>query len=106
MIKSIFILSTSGEVLIERHFRSHTSRAVTSHYWELYNKYSGEVPPILSFGDGHIISIQRDHAFYLAVCSNEIPPLLVIEFLHRIASIFLQYFGEPVDDIAIKDNFR
>ena len=57
------------------------------------------------YNEHTIISIQRDSLIYISVCSNEMPPLLAIEFLHRIADIFHQYFGEPVDDIAIKDNF-
>eukprot|EP00952_Eustigmatos_sp_NYUAD-ZCMA_P003335 14580-Eustigmatos_ZCMA.PRE.1 len=35
---------------------------------------------------------------------TETPPLLVVEFLHRVADIFREYFG-GVDDASIKDNF-
>lgn len=34
MIQSIFILSPTGEVLIERHFRGHTSRSVCDYFWD------------------------------------------------------------------------
>ena len=89
MIKSIFIMSTSGEVLIERHYRGNTSRTVTTHCWELFNNH-GEVPPITQLGDAHVVTIQKDTTLYLAVVNNEISPLFVIEFLHRIANIFRQ----------------
>jgi AP-3 complex subunit mu len=34
-----------------------------------------------------------------------VPPLLVIEFLHKIADTFVIYFGDPADESAVKDNF-
>ena len=30
---------------------------------------------------------------------------MIIEFLHRVADIFVDYFGSPADESAIKDNF-
>ena len=40
----------------------------------------------------------------LANSSHLVPPLLVIEFLHRIMDIFADYFGE-FSDQKIRDNF-
>jgi len=34
MIQSLFILSPTGEILIERHFRGMTPRTVCDHFWE------------------------------------------------------------------------
>ena len=31
--------------------------------------------------------------FYIAVCMSEVPPLLVVEFLHRFVDIVHDYFG-------------
>jgi len=49
MIKSLFITGSSGEVLIERHWRGVTPRNVCDFFWDEVNKYdhSTEVPPIL-----------------------------------------------------------
>jgi len=139
MIQSIFILSPTGEILIERHFRGMTPRSVCDHFWERasvsLNHHGGEstastgsdplplydtVPPIMEIAmdeakhqgsgvDGgnsiFLFSILRDGLSYLAACPGEISPLLVIEFLHRVADIFVDYFGSPVDESAIKDNF-
>jgi AP-3 complex subunit mu len=30
---------------------------------------------------------------------------MILEFLHRVADIFVEYFGSPADESAIKDNF-
>ena len=53
----------------------------------------------------YLFSILRDGLSYLAITHGEISPLLIIEFLHRIADIFVDYFGSPADESAIKDNF-
>lgn len=132
MIQSLFILSPTGEILIERHFRGMTPRSVCDHFWERasvsLNHHGGvsttstvissdpmplhdTVPPIMEIPlDGSeksifLFSILKDGLSYLAACPGEIAPLLVIEFLHRVADIFCEYFGSPVDESAIKDNF-
>mmetsp|Transcript_20248 Transcript_20248/g.24948 ORF Transcript_20248/g.24948 Transcript_20248/m.24948 type:complete len:498 (-) Transcript_20248:27-1520(-) len=165
MIQSIFILSPTGEVLIERHFRGVTPRSVCEYFWEKasvsLNHHGGlsttstaipdnslplydTVPPIMeitiddyvddstghgtaeggmgsssggggagnSNGNGngmtksvYLFSILRDGLSYLAITPGEISPLLILEFLHRVADIFVEYFGSPADESAIKDNF-
>lgn len=81
-----------------------------------------EVPDIGNDGDGggtiYLFSILRDGLSYLAACppciGNQnnphggglgISPLLVTEFLHKIADTFVIYFGDPADESAVKDNF-
>lgn len=135
MIQSLFLLSATGEVVIERHFRGVTSRSVCQTYWEKasieLNHHGGisttstiisnnnsnsnlhdRVPVILEVASPtddsktlYLISVLRDGMSYLAVCPNEISPLLVLEFLHRVADIFQDYFGIPADESAIRENF-
>jgi AP-3 complex subunit mu len=135
MIQSLFILSPTGEVLIERHFRGVTSRSVCDYFWDRasvsVNHHGGmstttslltseeqqlllplhdTVLPVMevpesNHGTVYIISILRDGLSYLAVLPAEVSPLMILEFLHRIANIFVDYFGSPADESAIKDNF-
>ncbi|GAX23605.1 AP-3 complex subunit mu [Fistulifera solaris] len=127
MIQSLFILSPTGEVLIERHFRGVvTSRSVCDTFWDRasasINHHGGvsaisdheelydSVPPVMEVpgsdqGTLYVISCLRDGLSYLAVCPAEVSPLLILEFLHRVADIFVDYFGFPADESAIKDNF-
>jgi AP-3 complex subunit mu len=68
------------------------------------------VPPVmevktLESGTLYLFSVLRDGLSYLAVCAQEVSPLLILEFLHRVADIFIDYFGSPADESAIKDNF-
>lgn len=68
-------------------------------------------------GTIYLFSILRDGLTYLAACppciGNQnnpcgglgISPLLITEFLHKIADTFVIYFGDPADESAVKDNF-
>lgn len=128
MIHSLFILSPTGEVLIERHFREVTSRSICDYYWEkasaslaitgisTSSTVSGDplsihdtVPPIMEVPEGdrslYVFSVLRDGLSYLAACPAEVSPLLILEFLHRVADTFQDYFGTPADESAMKENF-
>uniref|UniRef100_A0A7S4AEP9 MHD domain-containing protein n=1 Tax=Pseudo-nitzschia australis TaxID=44445 RepID=A0A7S4AEP9_9STRA len=134
MIQSMFILSSTGEVLIERHFRdAPVSRSVCDYFWDKASKgvnhHGGlstttslltneeqqlllplDVLPVMevpetNHGTVYIISILRDGLSYLAVVPGEVSPLMIIEFLHRVADIFIDYFGNPADESAVKENF-
>ena len=129
MMQSLFLLSPTGEVLIERHFRDVTSRSVCDYFWERASASSNHhgglattstlidyadsfhdtVPPIMEVPCDdktlYLFSILRDGLSYLVVCPAEVSPLLILEFLHRVADIFADYFGTPTDESAIKDNF-
>lgn len=130
MIQSLFLLSPTGEVLIERHFRGTTTprEAVCNYFWEQASRsihhHGGvssvttstaqqlydTVPPVMEVpvaaqGTLYVISCLRDGLSYLAVCPAEVSPLLILEFLHRVAGIFAEYFGGLADEAAVKDNF-
>ena len=80
-----------------------------------------EVPDVSTGGGGanaggggsiYLFHVLRHGLTYLAACPPciggghfEVPPLLVIEFLHKIADTFVIYFGDPADESAVKDNF-
>ncbi|OQR90020.1 P-3 complex subunit mu [Achlya hypogyna] len=106
MIQSLFILTSTGEIIIEKHWRGTTNRHVCDFFVEEVNKYKfrEEVPPILNTTKHYFINVYREGLFVLAVISHEIMPLIVIELLHRVVAVFRDYFG-TFDENAIKDNF-
>ena len=106
MLHSLFILSSNGEILIEKHWKSVTPRAVCDFFWDEVNKYSikEDVPPIIAASKYYLLNIYRDNLFLVGAVVQDTPPLLIIEFLHRILDIFVEYFGE-VDEVSIKENF-
>jgi AP-3 complex subunit mu len=134
MIQTLFLLSPTGEVLIERHFRGVvTPRSVCDIFWDraslsvnhhgglsmttsilLQDDHQGHydsVTPVMEIPSGdkqgtlYVISILRDGLSYLAVCPAEVSPLLILEFLHRMADTLVDYFGSPADESSIKENF-
>jgi AP-3 complex subunit mu len=62
------------------------------------------MPPVIATSKYYLISIYREEQFLLLTCTGETPPLIAIEFLHRVFDIFEEYFG-TVEEGTIKDNF-
>jgi AP-3 complex subunit mu len=52
----------------------------------------------------YLVSIRRDELFVVASVKDDMAPLLIIEFMHRIVDVFIEYFG-AVDEVSIKENF-
>ena len=123
MIQSLFLLSPTGEVIIERHFRGVvTERAVCEAYWNTSssstssswtmgsaNPADSRRPPVCEVpserqGTLYCMAVQRDTTTFLAVCPAEVSPLQVLELLHCMASTMEDYFGNA-DESAIKENF-
>ena len=106
MIQSFFLISNTGEVLIEKHWRGITSRSVCDFFWDEVNKYETkeEMPPVVATSKFYLISIYREDIFLLCTATNEVQPLLCVEFLHRVFDIFEEYFG-TVEETSIKENF-
>lgn len=52
----------------------------------------------------YLISVQRGGVSFVAACKQEVPPLFVIEFLHRVADTFEDYFSDCNENI-IKENY-
>ncbi|EQC27242.1 hypothetical protein SDRG_14958 [Saprolegnia diclina VS20] len=106
MIQSLFIITPTGEIIIEKHWRGTTNRNVCDFFVEEVNKYKAreDVPPVIATAKHYLISAFREQLYILAVVTNEVSPLVVIEVLHRVVAVFLDYFGK-FDESAIKDNF-
>ncbi|CAF1208573.1 unnamed protein product, partial [Didymodactylos carnosus] len=63
-----------------------------------------DVPPVIATPHHYLINIYRNSLYFVAVLTTEVPPLFVIEFLHRIMDVFEDYFGECTET-ALKDNY-
>eukprot|EP00937_MAST-01D_sp_MAST-1D-sp2_P007008 g7008.t1 len=106
MLNSLFILNNAGEVLIEKHWRGITGRRVTDFFWEQVCKCDSkeDVLPVMSSGKFYLTNVFRDSLFIVAVMTQELAPLWTIEFMHRVADIFVEYFG-AFDETLLKENF-
>uniref|UniRef100_A0A1A8KB11 Adaptor-related protein complex 3, mu 1 subunit n=1 Tax=Nothobranchius kuhntae TaxID=321403 RepID=A0A1A8KB11_NOTKU len=105
MIHSLFLINHTGDIFLEKHWKSVISRSVCDYFFEAKEKAEDpeNVPPVLYTPHHYLVSIYRGKLFFLSVIQTEVSPLFVIEFLHRVADIFQDYFGE-CSEAVIKDN--
>lgn len=114
MIHSIFVISRSGDVIIEKHYRGTLSRTIAEQFFETVSKTSKfeEIPPVIPISKHYLVHIQRGSqdagtVFFLAIVSQDVPALLVFEMLHRIVDTFeSQYFGgQTLTEGLLRENF-
>ncbi|XP_075697965.1 AP-3 complex subunit mu-1 [Rhinoderma darwinii] len=105
MIHSLFLINGSGDIFLEKHWKSVVSRSVCDYFFEAQEKAADveNVPPVIPTPHHYLISIYKEKMFFVAVIQSEVTPLFVIEFLHRVADTFQDYFGE-CSETCLKDN--
>uniref|UniRef100_A0A668RJZ9 MHD domain-containing protein n=2 Tax=Pseudocrenilabrinae TaxID=318546 RepID=A0A668RJZ9_OREAU len=105
MIHSLFLINASGDIFLEKHWKSVVSRSVCDYFFEAQERATEpeNVPPVIPTPHHYLISVLRHHIYFVAVIQSEVPPLFVIEFLHRVVDTFQDYFG-VCTEAAIKDN--
>ncbi|KAH3730137.1 AP-3 complex subunit mu-2-like [Dreissena polymorpha] len=94
MIHSLFIINNTGDVFMEKHWKSVILKPICDYFFEAQTKAGNpeDIPPIIPTPHHYLINIYRNQLYYVAVVTTEVPPLFVIEFLHRIVDIFEDYF--------------
>uniref|UniRef100_A0A183CCL0 MHD domain-containing protein n=1 Tax=Globodera pallida TaxID=36090 RepID=A0A183CCL0_GLOPA len=94
MISSIFIVNSSHDVILEKHYKSVIHRSICDYFFDVQKQSSNgeDIPPVIA----------APH-HYLYIVHHNTPPLMVIEVLNRIISIFTEYFDE-CSDSTIKEN--
>ncbi|XP_062375218.1 AP-3 complex subunit mu-1 [Sardina pilchardus] len=105
MIHSLFLINSAGDIFLEKHWKSVISRSVCDYFFEAQTKAGDaeNVPPVIRTPHHYLINIYREKIFFVSVIQTEVPPLFVIEFLHRVAETFQDYFGECSESV-VKDN--
>merc|ERR1712188_71795 len=106
MIRSLFIVSVKGDVIIEKHYLGFMNRSVVDHFLDLLHaSENGEgLLPVIRGGKYYIAHVRHNDLFFVAPIQGDVSPLLVIEFLHRVAEVFKDYFRDVTED-HLKDNF-
>jgi AP-3 complex subunit mu len=106
MIHSLFILNDNGDVIIEKHYRGLVNRTISDYFWDEVTKAASpsEVPPVIITPKFYLVHIYRNGIYFLTTIQNEVPPLLVIDFLQRAYDTFVEYLGS-VNEGRLKENF-
>ncbi|KTG38180.1 hypothetical protein cypCar_00023580 [Cyprinus carpio] len=97
MIHSLFLVNASGDIFLEKHWKSVVSRSVCDYFFEALERATEpeNVPPVIPTPHHFLINVLRHRIYFVAVIQSEVPPLFVIEFLHRVVDTF-QDFGNAV----------
>lgn len=90
MIHSLFLINAAGDIFLEKHWKSAVSRSVCDYFFEAQERASEaeNVPPVIATPHHCLLSVYRHKIFFVAVIQSEVPPLFVIEFLHRVVDTF------------------
>lgn len=107
MLQCVFILSDSGEVMLEKQLSGHrVDRSICDWFWDQLTTHgnSSMVAQVIASPTHYIFHIIRDGIVFLACSQVEMPPLMAIEFLCRAADVLSDYLGGVNEDL-IKDNF-
>lgn len=91
---------------MERHWQKVISRSICDYFFEAQTKATSpaDIPPVIATPHHFLISIFRNNMYFVSVVLQEVPPLLVVEFLHRIMDIFADYFSECTEQ-RIKEHY-
>uniref|UniRef100_A0A7E4ZQI7 MHD domain-containing protein n=1 Tax=Panagrellus redivivus TaxID=6233 RepID=A0A7E4ZQI7_PANRE len=105
MINSLFIVNTSCDILLEKHYKSVIHRSICDYFFDVQKKveHPEDVLPVIATPHHYLINIYHNQLYLVAVTTTESPPLMVIEVLHRIVATFTEYF-EECSDATIKEN--
>ena len=77
MIHSLFVINHSGDVFMEKHWKSVVPRSVCDYFFEVQrqvmkeNKGPEDVPSIIATPHHYLVSIYRNNLFFVAVCMTE-----------------------------------
>lgn len=106
MIHSLFIINNTGDVFMEKHWKSVIHKSICDYFFEAQGKAASveDVPPIIATPHHYLINIYRNQLYYVAVVTTEVPPLFVIEFLHRVVDTFEDYF-QGCGESILKENY-
>ncbi|KAJ4954962.1 hypothetical protein NE237_011745 [Protea cynaroides] len=107
MLQCIFLLSDSGEVMLEKQLTGQkVDRSICAWFWEQAISLgdSFKLLPVIASPTHYLFQIVREGVTFLACTQVEMPPLMGIEFLCRVADVLVDYLGGLNEDL-IKDNF-
>ncbi|XP_028226465.1 AP-3 complex subunit mu-like isoform X1 [Glycine soja] len=107
MLQCIFLLSDSGEVMLEKQLSGHrVDRSICAWFWDqaISQPDSFKQQPVIASPTHYLFQVFREGITFLACTQVEMPPLMAIEFLCRVADVLNDYLGGLNEDL-IKDNF-
>ncbi|CEF62477.1 AP-3 complex subunit mu-2 [Strongyloides ratti] len=105
MLNSLFIVNNVCDIILEKHWKSVIHRSICDYFYEAQKKVScpEDVLPVIATPHHYLINVYHNNLYLIAVTTTETPPLMVIEFLHRVIQTLKEYFND-CSDTVIKEN--
>lgn len=74
MIHSLFIINSSGDVFMEKHWKSAVARSLCDYFFDQQRRVLSpeDTPPVIATPHHYLISIYRCNMFFVAVCMTEV----------------------------------
>eukprot|EP01061_Rhynchopus_euleeides_P021946 TRINITY_DN3581_c0_g2_i1.p1 TRINITY_DN3581_c0_g2~~TRINITY_DN3581_c0_g2_i1.p1 ORF type:complete len:469 (+),score=193.92 TRINITY_DN3581_c0_g2_i1:138-1409(+) len=107
MISSLFILSTGGCIVIEKHWRRKLPRQVADDFYTehvLPCESVRDVLPVISSGKYTFVHVLHCDLIFLAVINQETPVMMVAEAVQRIVDILDSYLDDVTEE-SLRDHF-
>ena len=107
MISSLFFLTLTGEVVIEKQFREKIPRSSLEDFWATFVDPLRQVQDasnVIQYSRFAFVHIIRGNIVLLGITTKETPPMLVIEILSMLASTIGMYIKELNED-SLRENF-
>lgn len=100
----MFILSSRGDKIITRDFRSELPKSTSETFFRNVKLYTGDAPPIFNIESINYAYIKKQGLYIVGATRIDVSPPLILELLARIFKIikdFCGYFNEEI----IRKNF-
>ena len=107
MISTLFITSTSGDVLVEKQCSEKVPRHVLDEYWNtvVHPAVSlNAVPSVTQVGRFCVVQVNTNDVMFVGVNTQECPPMLTIEFLGTLQRTVEAYIKELRAEL-LRENF-
>ncbi|KAK6526353.1 hypothetical protein TWF694_004952 [Orbilia ellipsospora] len=107
-IEALYIYDSQNSVVLQHNWR-HRPTASAQEYITSYLSHPTPRPPLIHLSHLSpptlLFSIVHNNLIFLSPATSEIEPLLILEFLHRIADVLEDYFGPPLIPSKIEGNY-
>ena len=107
MISTLYIIASSGEVIIEKQFREKFPRSCLEEFWNVNvntAKNLEDVPAVVQYSRFCFTHILRNGVVFMAVSPKEVPPMFNLEILNLLNITLVNYLKEVTEE-TLRESF-
>ncbi len=104
MISQIFFLSTRGDTIINRDFRSDLIKNTPELFYRKVKLSKGDADPIFNIEGINYAYLKKSSIYVVATTRFNISPAYVLELLNRITVVIKDFCGS-INEETIRKNF-